>query len=464
MKRAWLALALSGCATTAATPPLPTGTAAPLPPTTEPGARSSDASAPPPPAWASAPEPSNDALVARMLERVELARGLRATKPVPGIRLDRAELIAHVKRHVNRELPPEEIRNEGLSMQLFGFVPVPFDYEAAEYRLLEQQLAGYYEPADGTMYLANDLPEMEASATLAHELVHALQDQHWNLEARSKFKAGDGDRLLSVSQLAEGDATSAMFDLMMQSVPEAAGKTAADIPDGIFIGQVSQEMSQGIGSDVPHVMRTTLIAPYVYGTLFVNRLRRRGGWAAVDGAWDNPPLTTEQILHLDKFDAGERPLAVPAPASASLGSGWQVLDDDSSGELGARLFFEEWMTPELAAKTSAGWGGDRGVLAVNGDRAAYAWRLRYDAGATPDALATRAFVTLTRSLDVALGPAKVADSAFACRERADRGPIAVAKSGADLVFVFGPAKTGATWSSAGDCAGARAWTRAIVAR
>src|SRR6202021_3921174 len=118
----------------------------------------------------------------KMLHRVELARGIKSSKPVPGVLLDRPALIARVKDHVTRELPPEAIRNEGLALQLFGFIPTKFDYEAEEYRLLQDQLAGYYEPADGTMYMASDLGDEEAEATLADELVHALQDHRWDLE------------------------------------------------------------------------------------------------------------------------------------------------------------------------------------------------------------------------------------------------------------------------------------------
>src|SRR5215831_12476905 len=121
------------------------------------------------PAPAPEAEPRENGLVARMLRRVEIARQIEATKPVPGVLLERPALIARVKEHVARELPPEAIRNEGLALQLFGFIPTQFDYEAAEYQLLQDQLAGYYEPADGTMYMASDLGDQEAEATLAHE-------------------------------------------------------------------------------------------------------------------------------------------------------------------------------------------------------------------------------------------------------------------------------------------------------
>jgi hypothetical protein len=402
-------------------------------------------------------------LVARMLRRVEVARRIEATRPVPGMLLERPALIARVKDHVARELPPEAIRNEGLGLQLFGFVPTQFDYEAAEYQLLQDQLAGYYEPADGTMYMASDLADEEADATLAHELVHALQDQRWDLEKRSAYHPGDGDQSEAASALAEGDATSAMFDVMIERASPGSGKTALDLPDDVFAQQIREGMDQGPGASAPRVMRSSLAAPYIYGTLFVHALRRSGGWPAVDRAWDDAPTTSEQIMHPEKWLSHEPPMAVAAPTFATLGDGWKIADEDSEGELGTRIAFEEWMAPKNAAEISAGWGGDRGVLLENGDRVAFAWRLRYDPGKTSDQLTRAAYAALTRSLDGSLGPARVHDQAFTCRERAHTGPIGVARAGTDLVFVMGPARTAAAaWASAGDCALARRWASEIA--
>jgi hypothetical protein len=403
-------------------------------------------------------------LIARMLRRVEVARRIEATKPVPGVLLERPALIARVKEHVARELPPEAIRNEGLALQLFGFVPTQFDYEAAEYQLLQDQLAGYYEPADGTMYMASDLGDQEADATLAHELVHALQDQRWDLERRSSYHPGDGDRSEAASALAEGDATSAMFDVMLERAAPGSGKTALDLPDDVFAAQIREGMDQGPGATAPRVMRSSLAAPYIYGTLFVHALRRHGGWPAVDRAWDDAPATSEQIMHPEKWYSHEPALIVAAPTFATLGEGWKVTDEDSEGELGTRIAFEEWMSTKFAADISTGWGGDRGVLVENGDLAAFAWRLRYDPGKTKDERTRAAYGTLTRALDASLGAAKVRDGTFVCRERADRGPLGVARVGTDLVFVMGPASIGTGgWTSAGDCSLARKWAHEIAA-
>jgi hypothetical protein len=449
-----LSLTMLACGSSATPPPAPPPTVAV---TASPRSAAPAASTAAP---VDARESRETRLIMRTLKRVERARGLEGKKTIPGVLLDRRSLIARVKEHVSRELPPEAIRNEGLALQLFGFIPTKFDYEAAEYRLLQDQLAGYYEPADGTMYMASDLGDEEADATLAHELVHALQDQRWNLGERSKYRPGDGDRSEAVSALAEGDATSAMFDVMIARAAPGSGKSAIDLPDDVFAEQIRTGMNDGPGASAPHVMRTSLAAPYIYGTLFVHALRRQGGWDAVNRAWDDPPTTSEQIMHVDKWLAREPAVRVAPPTFAALGPGWKSVDEDSEGELGARIAFEEWMEPRAAAEISAGWGGDRGVLVTNGDRAAFVWRLRYDPGKTTDERAAHAFSTLVRAMDKSLGAAKTTEASFVCRERADRGPIAFGRDGADLVFVLGPASTaGGTWKSAGDCKLSKRWIR-----
>jgi hypothetical protein len=449
---------LGGCQTSAAPAALPTSTPSKTPalPAGPPSATTSLAPSP-------APDPRENRLVARMLQHVEVARHLQAKKEVPGVLLERSALIARVKEHVSRELPSQAIHNEGLALQLFGFIPTDFDYEAAEYQLLQDQLAGYYEPADGTMYMANDLGEEEAEATLAHELVHALQDQRWDLEGRSRYRPGEGDHSEAVSALAEGDATSAMFDVMIERAAPGRGKSAIDLPDEVFAQQIREGMNQGPGANAPRVMRSSLAAPYIYGTLFVHALRRRGGWPAVDRAWDDAPVTSEQVMHPEKWLSHEPPMALAAPTFATLGDGWRVADDDSEGELGTRIAFEEWMDAKTAASISAGWGGDRGVLLENADRAAFAWRLRYDPGKAKDDLTKHAYALVSRALDTSLGVSQMQDGAFACRERADRGPLAVARAGADLVFVMGPVRIApGGWSSAGDCTLARRWVRELA--
>jgi hypothetical protein len=121
------------------------------------------------------------------------------------------------------------------------------------------------------------------------------------------------------------------------------------------------------------------------------------------------------------------------------------------------------MSPGLAADTSAGWGGDRGVLVTNGNRSAFAWRLRYD-DAGGESRASRALLAIEAALGKLHGAGSPRAGSFECRERADRGPIGLSKSGAELILVLGPAVTGGrAWASAGDCALAQKWAREIAA-
>ena len=400
--------------------------------------------------------------VARTLALVSEMRGIAATKAVPGVKLDRAQLVARVKDKALREYPPEALRREGLLLQIAGFAPPTFDYLGQMMKLLEAQLEGFYEPKNGTMYLASDLKGPQAQATLAHELVHALQDQKWDLRKRSDYKPGRGDESMALACLAEGDATSLMLDFLMK--PE---KTALDIPDDALRELLASGMNMGDVQSVPHILRSTLIAPYMEGLGFVHELRRKGDWKAVDRAWDRPPTTTEQILHVEKWESGEAPLVVPAPSGNALGEGWKMEDEDTFGELGFALSFAEWMDVEDARKAAAGWGGDRTSVFTKGDQIAHAVHLRYDAASTqpkPDFYAERAFGKLVPALKK-LGKPTLSDATTICLDRKELGPLLFARNGRELVMINGPARVApGAWTATSTCAVAKKWSDEIAAQ
>lgn len=400
-----------------------------------------------------------DPRIAKMLKVVAKARGLEPTRVVPGVTLPRDELLARVKAHVQLEVPHQAIVDEGLVYQLLGQIPTSFDYEKQMFSLLEAQLAGYYEPADSTMYLAQDLPSSMAEMTLSHELVHALQDHHFDLKTRSKYMPGQSDLQTATSALAEGDATSAMIDVALVNT----GRSAVDLDTKMFGDLVRASLTGDATSNSPRVMAATLVAPYVDGTAFVNTMRKRGGWAEVDKVWTQAPSSTEQILHPDKWTAHEPALSVPSPSIASLGAGWTITQPDVLGELTVRTILEEWLPPVTAAATAANWGGDAAALVKNGDRSAFAWRIRWDAGNPADQFAADAFSAIVPG---AFAKAPIKEATFACNPRADRGPLAVLRKGRDIVLLAGPAKTpeGGTWTTAGDCNLARKWAAEILSK
>jgi hypothetical protein len=111
--------------------------------------------------------------------------------------------------------------------------------------------------------------------------------------------------------------------------------------------------------------------PYLEGPSFVFGLySTENDWEPVNRAFDSLPASTEQVLHLDKYLAGEAPIDVELPDIAgALGPGWTVLDEDTIGELLLAVYLETGVPPERAAQAAAGWGGDRYVLLSDPDEA-----------------------------------------------------------------------------------------------
>lgn len=398
---------------------------------------------------------------AQVLEKAAALRGLSAKHPVAGAVLTRPELLAQLKAHVLKEVPHEAIVREGNALKLTGAIPKDVDYESIMFRLLEEQLAGFYSPEDETMSLAGDLEDEMADATLLHELIHALQDQHFDLKPQSKYKPGQSDRSFARSALAEGDATSAMTDFMLGD----RGAGAPRVPSVEVESTMTLAMQSAMPDFAPVILQRSLVAPYVTGLRFVNARRRSGGWAAVDAVWKNPPLTSEQILHDDKYAAHEPEISVPAPEAASMGAGYVRDDEDTNGEEGMQLLFGAWLGHSRGAELARGWGGDRSALFRHETTGALGLveHLRYDADARPQA----------KKLAEALGKAWSAEASSSngivafCKERADLGPAAVvarssAKAG-DVVMVFGSTLPG-TWKSSGTCAAALATARLELAR
>jgi hypothetical protein len=287
--------------------------------------------------------------------------------------LARDELVGRIKEKALREYPADALAREGQVLELLGFAPPGFDYLGAMMALLDAQLEGFYEPNDGTMYLAKDLEGEEAEAALAHELVHALQDQAYDLKSRSSYRPGKGDETLALACLAEGDATSTMLDYMLKNDPRTANKTAIDLKEDTIRRLITNAGTNSARVQrIPHILRTTLVAPYVDGLAFVHGLRRRGGFPTVDRAWQRLPTTTEQVLHLDKWEKAEPAIAVAVPTARALGRGFRMEDEDTFGELGFALAIEEWTGAVESRAIASGRGGDRSAVFANGDEVALA--------------------------------------------------------------------------------------------
>jgi len=420
----------------------------------------------PPPQPASVEKPGADRVVAEALALVERRRELRAKGPVKGRTIGRAEMVAYVKKQLAEEIPAPILRAQSEMLFALGVVPEAFDYEKSLLELMGSQLAGFYDPKRKSMSLAEDLPPVERDATLAHELVHALQDQHYDLEKRIKFREDATDEQSAIHALAEGDATSAMIDHVLA----VRGLRATDVSDEVISLQARGAMELSMeAANVPTILKRSVVSPYVDGLMLVNWARRQSGWAGVDSIWRDPPTTTEQLLHPEKLVAREKAETLPIPTAPPKGPG-EVSYRDVLGEQSLRILFEEWMPRRAAVESARAWAGDRIALFRSGERFALAWHVRYDdegaakrgleafvRGVVRDPRASAAEFVSVEKAKAAAKPGK------SCRERSSNGPFAVVRSGRDLALVAGPfERSPAGARSAGTCADALVWAAGVA--
>ncbi len=440
------------------------------------------ASPPPaPPAAGSAPSspaqqnPAHDGtadmVVARALREVSRLRELPAKGPVRGKLVSRAEMVAHVRRDMLSEVPPDAMTGQAEMLFALGAVPPDFDYEQSLMDLMTAQLAGFYEPKDKTMYLSADLAPAERKMTLDHELVHALQDQYFGLGKRLDYRADASDEQSAVHALAEGGATSAMLDAML----EPRHMHATDLSDDAVGVEArgSIELSPA-AAKVPDILKRSIVSAYVDGISLVHWARRRGGWAAVDALWAHPPTTTEQLLHPAKLLAHEVGDSIEIPVAPSKGPA-RVLYHDIEGEQSVRLVLEGWMPRSKAIQAASGWDGDRVAVFRDGQRFAFAWHLRYDTTADAERgleafargmLATARADQSGHSDLVFIGPEEARTAVkggSACRARRLAGPFALVRQGQDVAIVAGPYLRNQKGPRAdGTCTAALKWARAVV--
>ena len=395
------------------------------------------------------PQPTaSEKALAKMLARVSKARGLPVISKVGLRTLDRATIEKMIREKAAKELPPEVLGYETETMVALGLVRPDYDATEGMFSMIGASIAGFYEPDDRTMYLCADLSPAEAEETLSHELVHALQDQHYQLGPLFKYRRDADEELSAGHALAEGDATSAMFDV--------ARGDQMGVPVALFTEQAKRSI-EALAPDVPAALRASLISPYTDGYAFVQALRERGGFAAVDAAWRSLPKTSEQILHLDKYDAREPAIPVDVPKLEALARpkdkrSFKAVYDQMLGEQGLRIVFEAWTTAAKAEKAAAGWGGDRYVLAEGegsavGERAV-AWILTFDT--EKDAKEAESVLSGEAHGD--------------CVARPDVGPFAWARKNRDVAIALGPyLRSGKSVRGTGTCKEAKTWLISLLA-
>ena len=329
-------------------------------------------------------DPALAAAVDSMLPRLEILSGLKKLKPVTLAEQSRADVRDYVEKRLAEELPPAELEGVRQTYIAFGLIPDTLNLKALLLDLYQEQVAGYYDPESGKFFVIKGTPVGLLRPVLAHELVHALQDQHVDLDSLISRARGN-DRQSAAQAAIEGHATLVMFAYLAQ---QASGQTIkpSDMPD------ISAQLKPALDAQnsqfpvfrrAPRVIRETMVFPYVGGAGFVQKL-----WAAKASQGFVAPLgsllpqSTEQVLHpSDRFLAGR-----DAPTELRFISRAKSIYENTMGELEIGILLSAHLGGD-ATQAATGWDGDRYQLLDSGGRKLLLWQSVWDDAASADRFA-----------------------------------------------------------------------------
>lgn len=318
--------------------------------------------------------------VASIQPTVAKLRGLSFDHPVPTRYQTTAEFQAFVRKEIAKELPGTRSQDISASYAHLGLLEKPLDLATTEEHALTSQAGAYYDPGAKAFFLVM-VPDnnLMLDTISAHELTHALQDQHFDLQKYLPATGVlDGDQASARRFVAEGDAT---FTMTLYAVNSAAGdklsaemlglirtqltKLAEQDVNGLKeqaksqvlgFGMVDPEIQKSIDAmdEIPPAVLVPLFDAYMKGSLVALTAYDQGGWPAVDALYAQPPTSTEQVLHpaTKLYPRREEPRRVTLPRLAD------ELVGDVLGELMWRVYFDLWKVPN-SQDAAAGWGGDR---------------------------------------------------------------------------------------------------------
>ena len=292
--------------------------------------------------------PAVTAAVPALTAFVEQARGLRFLAPVRLAVLGDADFESRLGRPAGEDA--DEVRRAAAVLQAIGLVAPGTDLVAALDRSAAAAVLGFYDARSGELVVRGTSASPLVRTTLVHELVHALEDQHFGLD-----RPGLEDEAAAGFQaLVEGSAT-VVEERYLATLPGRERRAARG---------AERARAARVPRGLPEPVEIALGFPYSFGPGLVRALLAAGGQARLDGAFARPPASTEQVLEPARYLSGDepRPVARPAPDRPPF-------DQGQVGELYLILMLRAELPEDRAREAARGWGGDAYVAWRDGPRA-----------------------------------------------------------------------------------------------
>ncbi len=322
-------------------------------------------------------DPALSALVDSLIPGLERLSGLERRSPLRMAMQPRDEARAFIERQLGEELPPERLAGMLASYTALGLVPDTLDLRSLLLELYTEQVIGYYDPETDRLYVVEGVDREILRPVLVHELVHALQDQHIDLDSLIASEAGPdqavlraNDRQTAAQAAIEGHATLVMLAFLAEQMSGSMIDPLALPNPALQLAPAMQAQNSQfpVFRRAPAVIRETMIFPYVAGTGFVHAVwQDRGAPSFVDLI----PQSTEQVLHPDTRFLGQPD--APTELTLETPAGWSVIYGNVLGEFETRLWIREHLGIGASA-ASEGWDGDAfHLLATTAGDTALAW-------------------------------------------------------------------------------------------
>lgn len=302
----------------------------------------------------------------------EIDKDLRQLTEITGLKIhhkliydliSREKVNEFLKDRIKDAASPEELRVEELALKKFGFVPADFDLAKNTVDLLTEQAAAFYDFHTKKLYITDWTSSSMRQEALTHELAHALADQNFHLERFIRQARTSDDGSLARMAVMEGQASW----LMTESVARKSGQSLKNDP--AMIESMSRAMESGseqfpVFQNAPLYIQQTLIFPYSQGMLFQNAVVREKGRQAFAEVFRNPPVSTQQILHPEKYFSKVTPTA-PALPQLHLSHGYKRIAESSMGELDHAILLQQYTTKQQSDAVYPHWLGSRYALFEN---------------------------------------------------------------------------------------------------
>jgi hypothetical protein len=296
----------------------------------------------------------------QVLQQMSQILSLPIKQPLKKSLRSKQEVRDYLVREDKEDKDDAERYADEKTLEAFGLIPKGFPLDSFMLDVLTDQVAGLYDPKAKEFYIADWIPVDEQKTVMSHELTHALEDQSFRIDDWIKAARPNDDAELARDSVSEGSAMAAMVDYQMLD-QHIGVRELPDVTVLIRAGAIAEMDKDPNLAKAPLYIRDELLFPYLAGTGFTQEfLKAHSGWKDIHLVFENPPVSTQQVMHPDLYLNGTKPVPVTLPNWKGLApDGWKLLEENTMGEFGLGEILKQFKKDNREDPLSTSWKGDR---------------------------------------------------------------------------------------------------------